>query len=92
MILSVHYNFVALSNYFYVMIITCLQTVIWFQVTNTSPGVVANVLDCCISESVFKLQSRHYVHFSTNILGKRMNSPTHRQYWLSSTTIVILHG
>ena len=37
-------------------------------------GVVANVLNCDIVVSEFKLQSRYYVHLRTNILGKDMNS------------------
>ena len=36
-------------------------------------GVVANVLDCDIEVSEFKLQSRYFVHFRTNNLGKSMN-------------------
>ena len=33
-------------------------------------GVVANVLDCEIVVCEFKLQSRDYVHFPANIIGK----------------------
>ena len=36
-------------------------------------GVVANVLDCDIVVSEFKLPSRNYVCFRTNTLGKVMN-------------------
>ena len=34
---------------------------------------VANALDCDIVVSEFELQSRYYVHFRTNTLGKGMN-------------------
>ena len=36
-------------------------------------SVVANVLDCEIVVSEFKLQSYYYVLFRTNTLGKNMN-------------------
>ena len=35
--------------------------------------VVANVLDCNIIESEFKLQLHYYIRFWTNTLGKSMN-------------------
>ncbi len=35
--------------------------------------VVANLLDCDIVVSEFKLQSCYYIHFRTNTLGKGMN-------------------
>ena len=36
-------------------------------------GMVSNMLDCDIVVSMFELQSRYYVHFRTNALGKGMN-------------------
>ena len=39
----------------------------------SSRFVVANVLDCDIVVSEFKLELRYYVHFRTNIPGKGMN-------------------
>ena len=36
-------------------------------------GIVANVLDCKIVVKEFELQSRYYVHFHTNSLGKCKN-------------------
>ena len=36
-------------------------------------GVMVKVMDCGIVVSEFKLQSRYYVHFQTNTLGKDMN-------------------
>ena len=36
-------------------------------------NVVANMLDCDIVVSEFKLQSCYYIHFQTNTLGKGMN-------------------
>ena len=34
---------------------------------------VANMLDCKVIVREFKLQSRYYVHFRTNALGKDMD-------------------
>ena len=39
----------------------------------SSFGVVANVLDCNIVVNEFELQSRYFVYFPTNTLGKDMN-------------------
>ena len=36
-------------------------------------GVVVNLLKCNVLVSEFELQSRNYVHFRTNILGKDMD-------------------
>ena len=36
-------------------------------------GVMVKVMDCKILVSEFKLQSRYYVHFQTDTLGKGMN-------------------
>ena len=36
-------------------------------------GVMVKATDCGIVLSEFELQSRYYVHFRTNILGKGMN-------------------
>ena len=53
-------------------------------------GVVVKVLDCRIVESEFELQSRYYVHFRTNTIGKGMNNPYSPSNGLNSTTIVLL--
>ena len=53
-------------------------------------GVVANVLDCDIVKSEFELQSRYYVHFLTNTLGKGMNPTYCSCYGLNSTITVFL--
>ena len=45
-----------------------------FQKKGDQLGVVAKVLDCDIVRSEFELQSRYYVHFRTNTLGKSMNA------------------
>ena len=40
--------------------------------TEESPrGAVANVLNCNIVVSEFRLHSRYYIHFRSNTLGKR---------------------
>ena len=36
-------------------------------------GVMVKAMDCGIVERKFELQSRHYVHFRANTLGKGMN-------------------
>ena len=36
-------------------------------------GVMVKAMDCEIVVSKFKLQSRYYIHFRTNTLGKSMN-------------------
>ena len=36
-------------------------------------GVMVKAMDCGIVVSEFELQSRYYVHFRTNTLGKGMN-------------------
>ena len=36
-------------------------------------GVMVKVMDCGIVVSEFELQSRYYVHFRANTLGKGMN-------------------
>ena len=43
-----------------------------FEVTILQTA-VANVLDCNIIESRFKLQLCYHIHFQTNTLGKGMN-------------------
>ena len=52
------------------------------------PGIEANMLDCNIVVLEFKLQSCYYIHFKTNILGKRMNSLTFPS--IMGTTAVLL--
>ena len=39
-------------------------------------GVTVKVMDCRIVVSEFELQSRYYVHFRTNFLGKSINPLT----------------
>ena len=36
-------------------------------------GIMVKVMDCGIVVSKFELQSRYYVHFWTNTLGKGIN-------------------
>ena len=40
---------------------------------DSSRGIVAKMLDCGIVLSEFELQSRYYVKFRINIIGKCMN-------------------
>ena len=39
-------------------------------VLQSTAGVMAKVLDCSLEVSEFELQSRYYVHFRINTLGK----------------------
>ena len=45
----------------------------WKYLRRSPYGIVANELDCNIVVSEFVLQSRYYIHFQTNTLGKGMN-------------------
>ena len=53
-------------------------------------GVMVKEMDCGIVGSEFVLQSRYYVHFRTNTLGKGMNPPYPPNNGLNSTTTVLL--
>ena len=56
-------------------------------------GVMVNTMDCGIVVSEFVLQSRYYVHFQANTLGKGMNPtypPPAMKYGLNSNTTVLL--
>ena len=53
-------------------------------------GVMVKVMDCGIVVSEFVLQSRYYVHFRANTLGKGMNPPYPPSYGLNSTATVLL--
>ena len=55
-------------------------------------GVVANMLDCNIIVSEFKLQLHYYVYFQTNTLGEGMKLLILPSYSLKSTTTVLLWG
>ena len=46
-----------------------------------SLGVMVKAMDCRIIVSEFVLQSRYYVHFQTNTLGKGM-TPLSSQLWV----------
>ena len=53
-----------------------------------SRGVMVKAMVCEIVALEFELQSRYYVYFRTNPLGKGMNPLT--SYGLNSTTTVLL--
>ena len=54
---------------------------------------MVKALDCEIEESEFELQSRYYVLFRTNTLGKGMNPLILPAKGLNSaTTIILLDG
>ena len=53
---------------------------------------VANVLDCDIVLSEFKLQACNYVHLRTNTIGKKYEPPFLSGNMLNSTTSVLLLG
>ena len=52
-------------------------------------GVMVKAMDCGIVVRAFVLQSRYYVHFWANTLGKGMNPPSPPSYRLNSTTTVL---
>ena len=53
-------------------------------------GVMVKAMDCRTVVSEFVLQSRCYVHFREDTLGKGMNPPYPSSYGLNSTTTVLL--
>ena len=53
-------------------------------------GVVVKAMEFGIVVSEFELQSRFYVHFRANTLGKGMNTPYPPSYGLNSTATVLL--
>ena len=53
-------------------------------------GVMVKVMDCGIVVSEFVLQSRYYVHFRANTLGKGIEPPYPPSYGLNITTTVLL--
>ena len=54
--------------------------------------IVANVLECDLIVSEFELQSRYYIHFQTNTLGKHIYPLIHPSYGLNSTTTILLQA
>ena len=55
-----------------------------------SRGVMVKAMDCGIVGREFVLQSRYYVHFRANALGKRYEPPYPPSYGLNSTSTVLL--
>ena len=53
-------------------------------------GVMVKVMDCRIVVREFVLQSRYYVPFWANTLGKGMNPPYPPSYGLNSTTTILI--
>ncbi len=51
---------------------------------------MVKAMECGIVESEFELQSRYYVHFRTNALGKDIEPLYPSSYGLNSTTTVLL--
>ena len=52
--------------------------------------VMVKAMDCGIVVREFVLQSRYYVHFRANILGKGIEPPYPPSYGLNSTSTVLL--
>ena len=52
-----------------------VSTIMFYQnyVGRNSHDIVANVLDCNIVVSKFKLQSHPYIYFGSDIIGKDIN-------------------
>ena len=53
-------------------------------------GVMVKALECGIVVREFVLQSRYYVHFRANTLGKDIEPPYPPSYGVNSTTTVLL--
>ena len=54
-----------------------LNTLVLFLFRGSPYGVVANVLNCNIEASEFKLHSSYHVHFQTNMFRKGMKPLIH---------------
>ena len=77
-----------LLTYIYSIEFNCLQ---WYNLAwGVAHGVMFKALDCRILVCEFVLQSRYYIHFQANTLGKGMNPPYPPSYALNSTTSVLL--
>ena len=50
-----------------------MNMVTQIQIWETPCSIVANMLDCDIVVSGFKLQLCYYIHFQNNTLGKGLN-------------------
>ena len=55
-----------------------------FRVVGCPRGVLVKAMDCGIVVREFVLQSRYYVHFRANTLGKGMNPLISLQLWVNS--------
>ena len=53
---------------------------------NKTRGVMVKAMHCGIIVREFVLQSRYYVHFRANTLGKGMNPLFSLQLWVNSRT------
>ena len=58
--------------------------------TGCPRSVMVRAMDCGIVVREFVLQSRYYVHFRANTLGKDMNPTYPSSYRLNSTTTILL--
>ena len=71
----------------------CLLFFFSVQKLERSPHrVMANVLNSYIVVREFEIQSRYYVHFWANALGKGMNPHILTRYGLNNSTAVLLQG
>ena len=69
----------------------CAKSTTLFYEGKGPRGVMVKAMDCGIVVSEFVLQSRYYIHFRANTLGKGMNpAPYPPSYGLNSTTTVLL--
>ena len=57
----------------YVCMYVCITFMYTLTDTGCPRGVLVKAMDCRIVVSEFLLQSRYYVHFRANTLGKGMN-------------------
>ena len=72
-----------------VKVLKCVRR-FWVYMSKFGGGVMVKVMECEIVVSEFELQSRYYVHFQANTLGKCMNPPYPPSYGLNSTPTVLL--
>ena len=89
---SCHYSFLVLSEHFWKCLVLLYHIMIhnYSSIRRCPCGVMVKAMVCKIVAHEFVLQSRYYIHFQTNTLGKGMNPHYPPSYGLNSTTTVLL--
>ena len=73
MLVDIRLIYIYIYIYIYILKSVYLGSKSLFEQGGCPRGVMVKAMDCEIVVSEFVLQSRYYVHFRTNTLGKGMN-------------------